>query len=149
MVILFFFFFFQAEDGIRDLIVTGVQTCALPICLRRLAARFGRSTRLRVDRTDGGAWPDRARPREARSSGGSDDARRDRYGRRGARAGEGAQERRRPRASGLTLVSARTQTSRARPLRIQAAVRCGTVGPAGGCRRRAHPGFSLAGAESP
>ena len=25
--------FFQAEDGIRDLIVTGVQTCALPICL--------------------------------------------------------------------------------------------------------------------
>src|SRR5256886_7864165 len=29
---LFFFFFFQAEDGIRDLTVTGVQTCALPIC---------------------------------------------------------------------------------------------------------------------
>src|SRR2546428_3790156 len=28
------FFFFQAEDGIRDLIVTGVQTCALPISLR-------------------------------------------------------------------------------------------------------------------
>src|SRR2546421_5371001 len=27
----FYFFFFQAEDGIRDLIVTGVQTCALPI----------------------------------------------------------------------------------------------------------------------
>src|SRR5206468_6447192 len=27
----FVFFFFQAEDGIRDLIVTGVQTCALPI----------------------------------------------------------------------------------------------------------------------
>src|SRR6478672_12103608 len=27
----FFFFFFQAEDGIRYLIVTGVQTCALPI----------------------------------------------------------------------------------------------------------------------
>src|SRR5688572_32210942 len=27
----FFFFFFQAEDGIRDLTVTGVQTCALPI----------------------------------------------------------------------------------------------------------------------
>src|SRR2546430_14497148 len=30
-----FFFFFQAEDGIRDLTVTGVQTCALPIFLRR------------------------------------------------------------------------------------------------------------------
>src|SRR2546428_8326140 len=29
------FFFFQAEDGIRDLIVTGVQTCALPISQRR------------------------------------------------------------------------------------------------------------------
>src|SRR5205085_8064411 len=28
-----FFFFFQAEDGIRDLTVTGVQTCALPIYL--------------------------------------------------------------------------------------------------------------------
>src|SRR4051794_41910803 len=27
-----FFFFFQAEDGIRDGRVTGVQTCALPIC---------------------------------------------------------------------------------------------------------------------
>src|SRR2546427_11831072 len=27
-----YFFFFQAEDGIRDLTVTGVQTCALPIC---------------------------------------------------------------------------------------------------------------------
>src|SRR3989440_6754165 len=31
-IFFFFFFFFQAEDGIRDLIVTGVQTCALPIC---------------------------------------------------------------------------------------------------------------------
>src|SRR5699024_11310655 len=29
-----FFFFFQAEDGIRDRNVTGVQTCALPIYLR-------------------------------------------------------------------------------------------------------------------
>src|SRR6267378_6171651 len=33
-------FFFQAEDGIRDLYVTGVQTCALPICVyREVAAR--------------------------------------------------------------------------------------------------------------
>src|SRR6266478_5591832 len=31
---MFFFFFFQAEDGIRDLTVTGVQTCALPIWSR-------------------------------------------------------------------------------------------------------------------
>src|SRR5256885_9446727 len=31
-MLFFFFFFFQAEDGIRDYKVTGVQTCALPIC---------------------------------------------------------------------------------------------------------------------
>src|SRR6266446_8071579 len=31
MSLLFFFFFFQAEDGIRDYKVNGVQTCALPI----------------------------------------------------------------------------------------------------------------------
>src|SRR3712207_808388 len=30
-VVIVFFFFFQAEDGIRDIGVTGVQTCALPI----------------------------------------------------------------------------------------------------------------------
>src|SRR2546427_6503835 len=30
-IVVSFFFFFQAEDGIRDLTVTGVQTCALPI----------------------------------------------------------------------------------------------------------------------
>src|SRR2546427_6467529 len=45
----FFFFFFQAEDGIRDLTVTGVQTCALPIST-------GGSTREVVDcvRASGG-----------------------------------------------------------------------------------------------
>src|SRR2546430_12243641 len=32
------FFFFQAEDGIRDLTVTGVQTCALPISLPDIAS---------------------------------------------------------------------------------------------------------------
>src|SRR5690606_40560701 len=31
LLFFFFFFFFQAEDGIRDFHVTGVQTCALPI----------------------------------------------------------------------------------------------------------------------
>src|SRR5258708_8323503 len=39
---IFFFFFFQAEDGIRDDLVTGVHTCALPISpgwSGRLAAR--------------------------------------------------------------------------------------------------------------
>src|SRR5207248_7983368 len=33
-----FFFFFQAEDGIRDRTVTGVQTCALPISIVRRAS---------------------------------------------------------------------------------------------------------------
>src|SRR2546422_11423195 len=36
MVLLIVFFFFQAEDGIRDVAVTGVQTCALPITARSL-----------------------------------------------------------------------------------------------------------------
>ena len=34
MSVIFLFFFFQAEDGIRDDLVTGVQTCALPILLQ-------------------------------------------------------------------------------------------------------------------
>src|SRR2546421_9180322 len=67
----FFFFFFQAEDGIRDLIVTGVQTCALPISPRIFVAKldpkgsslvystylgsFGRSGPLAVD-TAGNAY---------------------------------------------------------------------------------------------
>src|SRR6266498_3130123 len=49
-----FFFFFQAEDGIRDADVTGVQTCALPI-LAGCAARSGAPTPLgRFD------WPSHA-----------------------------------------------------------------------------------------
>src|SRR5256886_7782062 len=35
-----FFFFFQAEDGIRDLTVTGVQTCALPILRMEQGLQF-------------------------------------------------------------------------------------------------------------
>src|SRR3712207_6903376 len=58
-------FFFQAEDGIRDIGVTGVQTCALPIwaalLVRRSGGRWGRSERrdrrggprLRPQRTGG------------------------------------------------------------------------------------------------
>src|SRR6266511_4902218 len=41
------FFFFQAEDGIRDFHVTGVQTCALPISLANTTRRVRRPT-LRV-----------------------------------------------------------------------------------------------------
>src|SRR2546430_4494705 len=53
----FFFFFFQAEDGIRDLTVTGVQTCALPICSAScIANKYSLSIRCR-----------RATPRSASS----------------------------------------------------------------------------------
>src|SRR6266540_4645817 len=48
---LFFFFFFQAEDGIRDRDVTGVQTCALPISLPGRSPG-GRLWRHQVDRID-------------------------------------------------------------------------------------------------
>src|SRR2546428_11598622 len=61
------FFFFQAEDGIRDLIVTGVQTCALPISpLRDPTPELrDRSARSRLHPRDGPRRPDRLRgPRE-------------------------------------------------------------------------------------
>src|SRR5256885_12741406 len=46
-----FFFFFQAEDGIRDYKVTGVQTCALPISLRLGAPRRWRFATTRAVRS--------------------------------------------------------------------------------------------------
>src|SRR5690348_17534102 len=48
-------FFFQAEDGIRDGRVTGVQTCALPISRWRLGRRAQQPSKLRTLRS-----PDRA-----------------------------------------------------------------------------------------
>ena len=36
-MIVWYFFFFQAEDGIRDKLVTGVQTCALPIYQKKIS----------------------------------------------------------------------------------------------------------------
>src|SRR5690625_7154182 len=47
-VLLFFVFFFQAEDGIRDGHVTGVQTCALPIFAALLGASPGASVSVDV-----------------------------------------------------------------------------------------------------
>src|ERR1022692_3149917 len=47
-------FFFQAEDGIRDYKVTGVQTCALPIWERSCISRGGGEVRL-PEHTLGGA----------------------------------------------------------------------------------------------
>src|SRR5438552_10144908 len=37
---IYVFFFFQAEDGIRDDLVTGVQTCALPICSSQIEPKW-------------------------------------------------------------------------------------------------------------
>src|SRR3712207_289077 len=52
-------FFFQAEDGIRDIGVTGVQTCALPICKLEAARRncsplAGKSTLNRLEHAPAG-----------------------------------------------------------------------------------------------
>src|SRR2546422_10380501 len=60
------FFFFQAEDGIRDVAVTGVQTCALPICRE---SRFLRGDLRPAEGRDAGA-PGRRRclPRVRRSA---------------------------------------------------------------------------------
>src|ERR1039457_7574193 len=49
-----FFFFFQAEDGIRDYKVTGVQTCALPICRTWLAYCVKPRCRLSPGKRSGG-----------------------------------------------------------------------------------------------
>src|SRR5256885_16778986 len=59
MTVFFFFFFFQAEDGIRDYKVTGVQTCALPIWVVRVVVHFaysaGRASTLRSSATADGS----------------------------------------------------------------------------------------------
>src|SRR2546430_11058179 len=47
--------FFQAEDGIRDLTVTGVQTCALPIWFMALRRR-GSATQPIATSSTAGAW---------------------------------------------------------------------------------------------
>src|SRR5258708_31742366 len=55
-----FFFFFQAEDGIRDDLVTGVQTCALPISITNqpLALTPEQATSLERLRTSPWTSPD-------------------------------------------------------------------------------------------
>src|SRR5206468_7398363 len=52
--------FFQAEDGIRDLIVTGVQTCALPICRPPSDARL--QIQLRMGQANVRRWVDDIMP---------------------------------------------------------------------------------------
>src|SRR5258707_11732011 len=58
-----FFFFFQAEDGIRDIGVTGVQTCALPISGRTIPTARPRPAATRSARSGPGG---RDRPARAR-----------------------------------------------------------------------------------
>src|SRR5205807_610657 len=55
LICCFFFFFFQAEDGIRDYKVTGVQTCALPIYppFRRIFVATAQSQLFALDARDG------------------------------------------------------------------------------------------------
>src|SRR5256885_14958574 len=63
-------FFFQAEDGIRDYKVTGVQTCALPILVGVRPPRPGERLDRHRPRRRGGRLRDRlARPRRADSRG--------------------------------------------------------------------------------
>src|SRR5207248_8664661 len=62
----FFFFFFQAEDGIRDRTVTGVQTCALPILLG-VAGRLGQRRQAAPADEPVAALLAKARPAEPRS----------------------------------------------------------------------------------
>src|SRR2546430_7977818 len=80
-----YFFFFQAEDGIRDLTVTGVQTCALPIYnghiyseagqVRKPGGQDGRAqcqTRSKYDRYAGLVACVFGRSRESCPQGGAD-----------------------------------------------------------------------------
>src|SRR5205085_4215019 len=67
-VLFSFFFFFQAEDGIRDLTVTGVQTCALPISQAAARAFRRRTARVAPARVPGrGAAPAPQADRRERS----------------------------------------------------------------------------------
>ena len=50
-----FLFFFQAEDGIRDIGVTGVQTCALPISASLVRARCASASQDRTAPVQDGA----------------------------------------------------------------------------------------------
>src|SRR5688572_33206690 len=63
-------FFFQAEDGIRDLTVTGVQTCALPIS--HLLGRLRRRPRRWAARAAFGGTTARGARRAARACGRAD-----------------------------------------------------------------------------
>src|SRR5437762_6359063 len=167
VVYVVFFFFFQAEDGIRDTSVTGVQTCALPISFtaREIARFFEQdvdrgAVSPRAGRPPAPAVPAGGRRRAAARLGAGGG--RDRDGRRGARAdraarGVGRRDSRRRRARrGHGVGAARFSLPRRRrvpashrdslrPLRAPAAaaarrpVRCARAGAQDARGRRAHP----------
>src|SRR5687767_15472335 len=72
-LLFFFFFFFQAEDGIRDKLVTGVQTCALPISRVRRAdlenCKRSADPIFRVGETRAGGRPRRGATQSRRRDG--------------------------------------------------------------------------------
>src|SRR5438093_9533607 len=70
LLLYFFFFFFQAEDGIRDWSVTGVQTCALPISARASdpTIRCRRAGRVRSGARARRGWRATSPPGPARTS---------------------------------------------------------------------------------
>src|SRR3989441_9041409 len=110
-----FLFFFQAEDGIRDKLVTGVQTCALPISAcapapRATGALRGPSHGLGGRRASDGAY----RPRPRRGDG---------RGRRG-----GGPPDLRPRVRSFRLLPDGEGRSRARRARRSEARRVGKEG---------------------
>src|SRR5207302_2145083 len=59
------FFFFQAEDGIRDFHVTGVQTCALPICYREVSSGLTPIMQMLARRKPGANLPVAGSPKAA------------------------------------------------------------------------------------
>src|SRR5207244_7399000 len=89
---IFFVFFFQAEDGIRDDLVTGVQTCALPIWRARApgGARRGDGRAREPRGRDPARRPRRARPRSRAPLDRGRRARGDHRDRVRARLGDGA-----------------------------------------------------------
>src|SRR5256885_7839932 len=61
-------FFFQAEDGIRDYKVTGVQTCALPISSGKLRMVGAKDRKAQITRQNGSALGEAGRTSSAKLS---------------------------------------------------------------------------------
>src|SRR5688572_33449143 len=108
-------FFFQAEDGIRDLTVTGVQTCALPISGRSLAtptAARGRGAVTRDRPASGKSGRPSGVQKENQGVGGQDQGRPDRseerrVGKEWRQRGEPEDQKKTARLNGAVIALAR------------------------------------------